>query len=339
MKGNRTTIRQLARFDADRGRLKCMVDCKGRTPKAMLGTGWAQGKSSEQVAEDLATIWEGARHGDLNQVLHAVQSGSFSVDDVSPAGWTPIMYAAKNGHAAVLRYLLSLSTSSVDKIPDKCQRTLENKGCSALHWACWHGHLECVDILCHSAQANVNARTVEGAKTPAMLVAFCGHARCFEVLHRYENIDLEARDAENMTMMIHLIRGAVRALPHDGDYVRIFHILQQALPLNHALWTSEYTRRSGEQLDAVEVSHLELKSGERINPLEELRLQIYRRHEQGLPSKGKITRMIEAHLKRVEKIRCEDERRKAADEVLRKEEEERKRKENESQMNVGGVLK
>jgi len=86
LKGKRAIIHEMVHYDADRGKLKSMEDCKARTPQAMLGTG---NKCDRDLLADLASLWEGAATGDLNQILAALQRDK--IDDASPLGWTALM--------------------------------------------------------------------------------------------------------------------------------------------------------------------------------------------------------------------------------------------------------
>eukprot|EP00397_Hematodinium_sp_SG-2012_P008528 GEMP01008590.1.p1 GENE.GEMP01008590.1~~GEMP01008590.1.p1 ORF type:complete len:614 (+),score=125.95 GEMP01008590.1:1215-3056(+) len=276
-KGHRPIIHQLVYWDADSGKLKTIEDCKRRTPKAMKGTGWSKTDSPEQLAEDLSSIWEGAMHGDLDQILCAIRCGRYAVDDVSPFGWTAVMYAAKNGHAAVLKFLLSQGKSTaVNMVPTSGRRgnsgTSSNKSKSPLHWACWQDHLECVEILCHYG-ADVNAQTTDG-RAPAMFAAYAGHVRCFEALQRW-NADLGAVDRDGRSALVFLIRGAVKAQPHDHAFADILQTMRLALPDDHVIWTKDYD-----------------KNGIRVDPAEEMRSLNFERSNAGICSKGKTSRML-----------------------------------------------
>ncbi|CAM9701848.1 unnamed protein product, partial [Phaeothamnion confervicola] len=92
-----------------------------------------------------AALLEAARAGRLQEVTALVrQDGGCRIDCADSDGCTPLMLAARRGHADVIRFLLTPQRSGgggADPMPvDRAQST-------ALHWACKRGHTDAVVAL------------------------------------------------------------------------------------------------------------------------------------------------------------------------------------------------
>eukprot|EP00435_Cladocopium_sp_Y103_P034306 s1939_g8.t2 len=96
-------VRFLCRWDADVSRLKAMRDWKGRRPQEvyLYSQGWSRRNlpGGDERLENFATIWEAARDGDVHMLRLSLKDARAD----SAGGWTPLMYAAKNGHVEIVR--------------------------------------------------------------------------------------------------------------------------------------------------------------------------------------------------------------------------------------------
>lgn len=97
-----------------------------------------------------------ALRGPLQNVKALVQAGA----DIDPEGWTPLIYAAFEGHVDIVTYLLTL---------DLDINAQSANGISALMAASRNGHLEVVKILLeHRADLNLANQDNKSARALAM---------------------------------------------------------------------------------------------------------------------------------------------------------------------------
>jgi ankyrin repeat protein len=92
------------------------------------------------------SIWTAAQIGDFLTVKQRIEKNSSVVSKLDEYGYSPLHYAAQNGHTSIVKYLLSKG-ALVDF--EKC-------GATALHRAVYAGHFESVKLLV-MAGANLNA--------------------------------------------------------------------------------------------------------------------------------------------------------------------------------------
>ncbi|KAE9221147.1 hypothetical protein PF005_g7210 [Phytophthora fragariae] len=111
-----------------------------------------------------------AAHGDVSLVKLALERGEV-VDIKDENGWTPLLFAAREGFEGVVRLLLYY-----DATPDLPGKT----GSTPLMWAAFTGHEGVVQILLER-KAKVNAQNVVGA-TALGLAAQSGHASVVQLL-------------------------------------------------------------------------------------------------------------------------------------------------------------
>lgn len=157
-------VRFLCRWDADVSRLKAMRDWKGRRPQEvyLYSQGWSRRNlpGGDERLENFATIWEAARDGDVHMLRLSLKEQG--VEDVSAGGWTPLMYAAKNGHVEIVRILLQMgSTCSNGGKPQRHDLKIW-KGDSPLHLAAEAGHADVCSLLVRAGRASLQARNHAG---------------------------------------------------------------------------------------------------------------------------------------------------------------------------------
>lgn len=108
---------------------------------------------------------------------------SVSIDQGSPTGKTPLMFAAHGGHSSVVRILLNRGADLSKKM---------DHGYTALHLSAQNGRLAVIVELI-KAGADVEARTSEGA-TPLGLAAQQGHFEATAALVKAgANVDILVR--------------------------------------------------------------------------------------------------------------------------------------------------
>lgn len=105
-------------------------------------------KLTSLTQEEMDNVIYDARFGDLDSLK------AIFTDEVEPSVLpkikdemtkaTPFHMAAANGHADVLKYLITLLNPKETKFILNQQN---DSGNTALHWAAYNGHLECVKLL------------------------------------------------------------------------------------------------------------------------------------------------------------------------------------------------
>jgi len=73
--------------------------------------------------------------------------------------WTPLFFAASEGHEDCVRVLLQAG-ASID--------TLDDTGHSAMYWAAWSGHLGCMNLLFEAGAKPDKERSIPGASRDAV---------------------------------------------------------------------------------------------------------------------------------------------------------------------------
>jgi uncharacterized protein len=145
---------------------------------------------SEQQQELLAC----ARYGELQELQEwHQQQNKHSLAEMSltqdTQGNTLLHYAAANGHADILEFLLS--DSSTDTLKSLCDHK-NKEGSTALHWAALNGRLEAVQVLLNKG---ATPTLVNGAGKSAMtLAATSEHQEVTHLLLNSYNPDDEDDD-------------------------------------------------------------------------------------------------------------------------------------------------
>lgn len=165
-KGHRRIVQILCCWDADVSRLKSSQDWKGRRPAELYSSGTPRSLARpEDLAEDLATVWEAARQGDASMLQASLKQGGVSVDSVSPGGWTAAMYAARHGHMLILRRLLAMKCycGQPRLAPGEPRRSQARPalGRGPLHLAAEAGHTEVCALLVRAGGSMLEERTQE----------------------------------------------------------------------------------------------------------------------------------------------------------------------------------
>lgn len=160
------------------GTTALMLACEGGhegAARVLLGLGASDSPVSHA---GLSALHLSAREGSigLTRLLIELGGGSVNAPCKDRYGWTPLMLAARGGHARCASLLLGLGAEvgAVDT----------PSGMTALHWAAYEGHTEVVRVLGWGGAA-VDARTGHGKgqqNTPLMLATLGGHLGCITLL-------------------------------------------------------------------------------------------------------------------------------------------------------------
>jgi len=116
--------------------------------------------------------WKAAMYGDIWKIKNMIESGTYVVDQMDSAGYTPIHYAARSGHLDVVQYLVE-QEADVDFVTRAGKAT-------ALHRACTTGKLPVVEYLL-SRKADVTLQDSDG-KTALHRALENGHEDIAELL-------------------------------------------------------------------------------------------------------------------------------------------------------------
>ena len=125
--------------------------------------------------------------GSAEATIDLLSAGSINVDHGDPKGWTPLMYAAQEGHSRIARILLSKGANV---------STADDDGVSALHLSALNGHLAMTTDLI-TADADVNARDSRG-DTPLHVATQQGHTEVMKVLLE-AGADVDSRAGDGST--------------------------------------------------------------------------------------------------------------------------------------------
>ncbi|GFR89282.1 ankyrin-1 [Elysia marginata] len=117
-----------------------------------------------------------AYHGHLDIVTFLVDEAGIAVNGLNAKKDSALLWAARWGHQAVVRELLSRGA----------RPGLENdKGSTALYWAVRYGHTETVQLLAGEGKADVNQTRKLGLVAPIVLASALGLSDIVTILLQY----------------------------------------------------------------------------------------------------------------------------------------------------------
>jgi ankyrin repeat protein len=131
-----------------------------------------------------------ARAGHEAVVQLLLGTGQVDVNAKSTDGWTPLSYAAKRGHEAVVQLLLG--TGQVDV------NAKSTDGWTPLLYAAERGHEAVVRLLLGTDQVDVNAKNKYG-RTPLSYAADAGHEAVVQLLLGTDQVDVNAKNKNGRT--------------------------------------------------------------------------------------------------------------------------------------------
>jgi len=135
---------------------------------------------------DADSLFAAAVGGDLARVKQLVVGCGADPNIQNKDGWTPLHYAAWQGHHKVVELLLEHGANP---------NIQNNRGYTPLHYAAWKGHHKVVELLLeHGANPNIQKNDGE---TPLHLAVWEGHHKVVELLLEHgANPNIQKNDGE-----------------------------------------------------------------------------------------------------------------------------------------------
>ncbi len=150
--------------------------------RILSGKGISKSKYSSKIRS-------AAKYGDKELLTLLITAGA-NVNAADNDGWTPLTWAAWNGHDECVRLLLAAPGIDVNKAT--------NDGYTPLFLAAWKGHVECVRLLLVAPGIDVNKADKYGW-TPLYQAALYGHVECVRLLLAAPDIDVNKADNDGRT--------------------------------------------------------------------------------------------------------------------------------------------
>jgi len=132
--------------------------------------------------------------GIMKVVAGLIQMGCNDIDGGDFSGFTPLAWAAHNGHEEVVKTLLGWEEVSPDK-PEKWDRT-------PLSYAAWSGHEGVVKILLEREEVNPDKPDNAGC-TPLTYAASSGHEGVVKILLEREEVNPDNPNESGWTPLSH----------------------------------------------------------------------------------------------------------------------------------------
>ena len=123
-------------------------------------------------------------------VATLIEMGSYNIDARDLWGFTPLAWAARNGHEEMVKILLGQEEANPDK-PDNC-------GCTPLSHAARNGHAGVVKILLEWKEVNPDKADYHG-NTPLSWAAWNGHEHVVKILLGREEVTPDKPDNDGDT--------------------------------------------------------------------------------------------------------------------------------------------
>ena len=99
------------------------------------------------LAQDMESLWSGARQGNFDSVKKAIESGT-DVNSKTDYGATALSFAADRGHVEIVQYLISQKANP--NVKDRFY------GATPMDWASSHGHYEIMKVLVKGGASNIS---------------------------------------------------------------------------------------------------------------------------------------------------------------------------------------
>ena len=137
----------------------------------------AKANPNMNLKGNASPLYFSACNGHLQSTQLLIKHGA-QIDDADLSnGRNGLWWAAKEGHAEIVRYLLDVGASVNHQLHERAERA----GTSPLHMAAAHGHVECVSILLEK-RADHTLAELKGGNTAMHLAAGGGHCEVIQFL-------------------------------------------------------------------------------------------------------------------------------------------------------------
>ncbi|KAL8367273.1 hypothetical protein RB599_010322 [Gaeumannomyces hyphopodioides] len=148
--------------------------------------------SHDRPAEETTLVHVTSRYqvvGLLSVILQRADQIGTEIDIRDREGRTPLWWAARNGHEAVVKQLLATGKVDVESKDGMWGRT-------PLSWAALHGHEAVVKLLLATRKVDVDSKDGVRGQTPLSLAAENGHEVVVELLLATSKVDVDSKDEE-----------------------------------------------------------------------------------------------------------------------------------------------
>jgi ankyrin repeat protein len=183
-------------IDAQRGRLTALnIACYAGHLEVVKLLVAAGARLHPQGSDEVGALGSAACNGQLQVVKYLVEEAGADGNRAGTNSLTPLMYAARQGHADVVMYLLGWSGINIDA---------KARQMTALDIACQNGHLEVVKLLVAAgARLEAQASGEEGAVASA---AWGGHLQVVMYLVEEAGADGNRADPDGLTPLMYAAR-------------------------------------------------------------------------------------------------------------------------------------
>ena len=122
----------------------------------------------------------------LNEVTNTLLRNGVPLNSKDSDGRTPLWYAAKNGHVAVVQLLLAKDSIDLD--------SKDTRGLTPLSWAAWNGHEAMVKLLLAEDGVDPQPKEILVGRTPLSWAAWNGHEKVVKLLLAKDGVDPDSKD-------------------------------------------------------------------------------------------------------------------------------------------------
>ncbi|KAJ5560315.1 hypothetical protein N7513_002714 [Penicillium frequentans] len=110
----------------------------------------------------------------------------------SESGYTPLLCAARNGYASIVRLLLTTG-----KVDTECKDSEHNQ--TPLSWAADNGHDSVVKLLLDTGKVDIESRDSNFGQTPLSVAAEHGHGSVVQLLLDTGKVNIDSKDNNDRT--------------------------------------------------------------------------------------------------------------------------------------------
>ncbi|KAI9772157.1 MAG: hypothetical protein M1839_002528, partial [Geoglossum umbratile] len=153
--------------------------------QAMMASGSYSGYS-QRVPRQVTGVHIAAYFGLVKTIMGLLKKGD-NPDLQDSYEQTPLLWAARNGHEAVVELLLAMRKVDVDS---------KNKyGQTPLSWAAESGHEAVAELLLATGKVDVDSKDSNGGRTPLSWAARNGHEAMVKLLLATGRVDVDSKDS------------------------------------------------------------------------------------------------------------------------------------------------
>ncbi|MCJ1272183.1 hypothetical protein MMC22_012091 [Lobaria immixta] len=155
----------------------------------MVPTNYCGQRYSQNVPRQMTGVHLTAWFGLVHMTSKLIRNG-FPSDRKNEYGQTPLSYAAKYGHEAVVKLLMERDDVETD--------SKDNNGQTPLSWATWNGHEAVANLLMTRDDVDLDLKDNSG-QTPLSRAALNGHEAVVKLLMTRDNVKINSKDRYGCT--------------------------------------------------------------------------------------------------------------------------------------------